>query len=258
MSIIWDLHKRFRSFIPDPLVRIFRKFLERNFDKPWEKKIFSQFGEDATFQAILGHIAWRTGMQAVSSSEMFYVNIGAFAPKQHSNTYSLYKKGWNGINIDASPGSMKVFNSVLKRDINIEALVSNSNRSLTFFCWSSPNVMNTVSAEEAKKLEPRLGVPKSITMTSKTLAEILERHLPTGHTIGLLSLDVESHNLAVLQSNDWTKYQPTFIIVEFEGNPCSIEEILNSELSHFLNSKGYVMSNWVGLSLFFSRSWPWN
>jgi hypothetical protein len=103
-----------------------------------------------------------------------------------------------------------------------------------------------------------MGTPKTITMIPKTLAVILDENLPAGQSIGLLSLDVENHNLEVLQSNDWTRYCPVFIIVEFEGTVHSIEDVLNSELTRFLNSKGYSLSNWVGLSLFFSRMWPWN
>ena len=222
------------------------------------KKYFSQFGEDVVFQALLDHVEWKSGIQAISPSEKFYVNIGAFAPKQYSNTYLLSKQGWKGINIDASPGSMDIFKKVLKNDINIEALISSSTHAVTFYYWSSPNVMNTVSAEQAKELELKMGAPKTITIIPKTLANILKENLPTDQSIGLLSLDVENHNLEVLRSNDWSKYCPRFIVVEFEGTAYSIEEILNSELTLFLNSKGYSVCNWVGLSLFFSRSWPWN
>jgi len=30
----------------------------------------------------------------------FYVDVGAYHPLELNNTYLLYKKGWNGINID--------------------------------------------------------------------------------------------------------------------------------------------------------------
>ena len=37
----------------------------------------------------------------------FYVDVGAHHPKRFSNTYFFYKQGWNGINIDAMPNSMR-------------------------------------------------------------------------------------------------------------------------------------------------------
>ena len=41
-------------------------------------------------------------------------------PIRFSNTHFFYKKGWSGINIDAMPGSMKLFKNIRKRDINLE------------------------------------------------------------------------------------------------------------------------------------------
>jgi len=58
----------------------------------------------------------------------FYVDVGAFHPKRFSNTYIFYKKGWHGINIDARPGSMKLFNFVRPRDINLEIPISNEKK----------------------------------------------------------------------------------------------------------------------------------
>jgi hypothetical protein len=145
MNIVWAIHKRVRRFLPHSLVRKTRNLIERFFDKPWEQNHFSQFGEDVAFRAILVHLEWKSGIQVIHPSEKFYVNIGAYAPKQHSNTYLLSKQGWKGINVDASPGSMDIFKQVLKNDINIEALVSNATNPLTFYHWSSPNLLNTVS-----------------------------------------------------------------------------------------------------------------
>ena len=39
----------------------------------------------------------------------FYVDVGAHHPRRFSNTYYFYRQGWSGINIDAAPGSMKLF-----------------------------------------------------------------------------------------------------------------------------------------------------
>jgi hypothetical protein len=36
----------------------------------------------------------------------FFIDIGAHHPFRYSNTYMFYKKGWRGINIDATPGSI--------------------------------------------------------------------------------------------------------------------------------------------------------
>ena len=41
----------------------------------------------------------------------FYVDVGCFHPKKHSNTYLLYKRGWSGINIDVEKTNLHHINS---------------------------------------------------------------------------------------------------------------------------------------------------
>ena len=53
-----------------------------------------------------------------------YFDVGCFHPFMYSNTCLLHNKGWQGINIDALPGSMKVFQRLRPRDINLEIAIS--------------------------------------------------------------------------------------------------------------------------------------
>ena len=69
-----------------------------NWDQ-WKRHSYSQEGEDLVLRKIFK-----------KQDKGFYVDVGAHHPKRFSNTFLLYKKGWNGINIDATPGSMKLFN----------------------------------------------------------------------------------------------------------------------------------------------------
>ena len=39
----------------------------------------------------------------------FYVDVGCFHPKKHSNTYFLYKRGWRGVNIDMEEEKIDVW-----------------------------------------------------------------------------------------------------------------------------------------------------
>ena len=70
---------------------------------------YSQEGEDLIINRLID-----------SKKNGFYIDIGAHHPFRFSNTYKFYKMGWNGINIDAMPGSMKLFREKRPRDINIE------------------------------------------------------------------------------------------------------------------------------------------
>ena len=49
----------------------------------------------------------------------------------------FYKKGWRGINIDALPGSMDLFNKVRPNDINLEGALDIKRKSLIITCLMS-------------------------------------------------------------------------------------------------------------------------
>ena len=88
---------------------------------------YSQEGEDILLSRIFGEQA-----------EGFYVDVGAHHPRRFSNTYLFYKRGWRGINIDALPGSMKVFQKFRPRDINLELAVSEREQVLTYYMFNEP------------------------------------------------------------------------------------------------------------------------
>ncbi len=53
-----------------------------------------------------------------------YIDVGAFHPFRGSNTYFLYKKGWNGINIDLNKTSIDLFKIARPKDINLNLAIS--------------------------------------------------------------------------------------------------------------------------------------
>lgn len=83
-----------------------------HWDKFFEKS-YSQEGEDLILKRFFSN-----------KEKGFYIDIGAHHPKRFSNTYLFYSKGWNGINIDAMPGSMRLFNQIRKRDLNLEVPIA--------------------------------------------------------------------------------------------------------------------------------------
>jgi hypothetical protein len=71
------------------------------------RKFYSQEGEDIKIQEYFKN--FKNG---------FYLDVGAYNPIRASNTYLLYKKGWEGINIDADYFSYKLFNILRPKDCN--------------------------------------------------------------------------------------------------------------------------------------------
>ena len=213
-------------------------------------KSYSQFGEDAFVHAYFLGKSWRNGKSMALPHEGFYVDIGAYSPTECSNTFAFYKRGWRGMNVDAAPGTMKAFDLVRRRDINLNVAVGSEPGAIEFFCWGYPSVFNTADPDVARERAIVLGrQPATVTVPCYRLADLLEEHMPAGSTLRLLSVDVEGRDLDVLQSNDRGRYRPELLIAETYAT--AIEAVLESELHNFMRSQHYELLAWLRPSIIF-------
>lgn len=192
-------------------------------------KSYSQEGEDMILKRIFEN-----------QQNGFYVDVGAHHPKRFSNTYFFYKRGWSGINVDATPGSMEVFNKKRPRDINIEAAIAREKKELTFFIFNEP-ALNTFDEELARSRDrEKYSVVEERRILTRTLSEILKERLPEGQKINFLSVDVEGKDLEVLQSGDWQLLRPEYILVECLSLEISeLDELKDNEVYKFLINQKY-------------------
>ena len=244
-----------RRILPNSAVKSARNLLEARLDGVFKQHYYGQFAEDAVIRDILRKRHWDRHGSSDGITDMgcgFYVDVGAYAPKQYSNTYLFYKHGWRGINIDATPGSMRQFERVRPRDINLELAISSSEGEMTFYSWGSPNVFNTFSVEHARSFEEKIGTPpQKIPVQALKLATVLDRHVPAGQSIDLMSVDAEGHDLEVLKSNDWERFRPGLLIVEVHHD--TVDEVLDTEVVKYLRARNYNVHTVVGPSVIFER-----
>jgi FkbM family methyltransferase len=144
----------------------------------------------------------------------FYVDVGAFHPVRSSNTYFFYLNGWHGINIEARPGSRALFDRVRPRDVNMELGISRESGEMTYYFVAEDSTMNSFSREFLEHIGMLAEVKREIPVPVEPLATVLEHELPEGQVIDFMSVDVEGHDLSVLQSNDWSRFRPRFVVVE--------------------------------------------
>lgn len=167
----------------------------------------------------------------------FYVDAGAHHPRRFSNTCFFYKLGWSGVNIDAAPGSMALFRKWRPWDINVEAALGREPRALTFYIFDEP-ALNTFDRELAhSRSQGAYRIVREQTLCTRTLAEVLAEHLPKGRRIDFMTVDVEGMDLEVLQSNNWERFRPTYVLVECLGvEPAQLEQ---ESVCQFLTAQGY-------------------
>jgi FkbM family methyltransferase len=206
----------------------------------YRKECYSQYGEDQFLREYFK-----------DKSSGFYVDVGAFHPRQFSNTYNLYKRGWRGVNIDATLHSMKLFGVFRPEDINLQTAVSIDGREIVFSSWglNSENTCVPAQAEGVAKQFDKS--PTQTRMKSQRLVDIFQQHLNKDQTIDLLSVDVEGMDLEVLKSNDWVKYAPELVMVETFAN--SIEDVQKEEVYSYLVGLGYSMVSWYYRTLVFKK-----
>lgn len=170
-------------------------------------------------------------------SNGFYIDVGAHHPIRFSNTYFFYKKGWRGVNIDATPGSMASFNKLRPRDINIEAAVAGQKKEMMFFMFNEP-ALNSFDENLVQSRDKKIySVERKQIITTRTLEEIIAENLPEGQNIDFLSVDVEGLDLDVLQSNNWMLYRPKYVLVECLR--LNLVDVKKNSVYSLLNEKNY-------------------
>lgn len=198
---------------------------------------YSQFGEDMILE---DHFR--------SQKKGFYLDIGCNRPIQGSNTFRLYLKGWNGINVDGNERLINDFKKVRKRDINLCEIVSNNDTPVSFFL-SDDDRVSTISGEFKEWIKEHRSYSKEITVKPKSVKLILDSYLPTGQKIDLMNIDVEGHDYEVLCSNDFDKYRPRVICIE--DHNFSFSSFSDSKICSYLMERNYVVIGYAYPNLFF-------
>lgn len=234
--------------------RSIRKYLKKNLPDHYKDSLvkllinkgtisYSQEGEDLILKRIFK-----------DKKAGVYVDVGAHHPWFISNTYNFYLNNWQGINIDAAPGSIALFNKVRPRDINIETAIGNEEGEQDFYIFSSPE-LNTFSKENAEifRTWPNTSLLQTVKINVQKLSTVLDKYMPSINTteIDFFSIDVEGLDLEVLKSNDWQKYSPRVILVE---ELFSKVADVSSPINIFLREKGYELFAKTFNTCFYKRS----
>ena len=195
------------------------------------KKTYSMDGEDLAINKFVEKK--RNG---------FYVDVGAHHPIQRNNTHILFKKGWEGINIDINEFSIDLFNYLRPKDLNLQIAVSNKNGEITFYSQKDFSQLNTTDKDIAKEHFQNNFRTKVI--KCKTIQNILDNSKYNNKKIDFLNIDVEGAEMQVLSTLNFELHNPTLICIEILGyrsmDSKSREiEIQKNEIYQFLSAKKY-------------------
>lgn len=216
----------------------------RTTPEDWQHLRFSlsQFGEDLVL------------LNYLTEKEGFYVDVGAHHPVQFSNTCLLHRRGWRGVNIDATEEAIARFAQARPHDINLVAAISDRVEEVELGLFRSSAYNRIYAAggleeERQKQAQPKLwqSLKGTRKLTTRTLAEVLREAVPPGQQIDFMNVDCEGHDLAVLRSNDWQPFAPRILAVE------DWQDTEESPIVIFLRERHYQMVAICQLTRIFRR-----
>lgn len=165
---------------------------------------YSQCGEDLIVRFVFDilHIPAPT-----------YMDIGAHHPTHLNNTFSFYKQGSCGVNVEPDPGLIAELRRKRPRDINLNIGIGEKEGVLPFYVMSA-RTLNTFSEEDAhaSEQEGRVRIEKVEMLPVRSVNAVLDEYCRGG--LDFLSLDVEGLDLKILQGLDFTRFRPKVICVE--------------------------------------------
>lgn len=183
---------------------------------------FSQFGEDVLCDFFFSH-----------DYKGCHVDVGAFHPLQFSNTYGFYRKGWRGLCIDANPDVAGLFARFRPEDAFIHSAVGQEQGQIEMALFAD-GTLNCLANQLPHVPEAIRRTARMVQVPISTLAAILAAK--NVGVVDFLNVDCEGHDLNVLRSNDWSRWQPRVICVEDHADNWS-----SSEIVKYLASVGYTL-----------------
>ena len=165
----------------------------------------SQFGEDKKIIKLFK-----------SDYKGKYIDLGCFHPTRSNNTLKLHRKGWSGMNIDLNPLTIDLFNFARPKDINVCAAISNKKVKKKLYFLGDLDSKNTLNLNHKKWLSKHFRIKnqdfKIKEVHTKKLSDILKKY--NFHEVDFMNIDIEGHELEVLESINLKKFKIKVICIE--------------------------------------------
>jgi FkbM family methyltransferase len=176
----------------------------------------------------------------------FYVDVGAYAPKDDSVTQAFYERGWRGINIEPMAFYYEALCKERPGDINLPFAVAATEREITLFEIPETGLSSGIF-EFVQGAQSSGRVVVEHTVQALPLNKILEAH--AHEPIHFLKIDVEGFEEEVLQGLDLSRWRPWIFIVE--ATIPNSSEVSYDSWEPILLSAAYVFVYFDGLNRFY-------
>jgi len=159
----------------------------------------------------------------------YFVDVGAHEPQKWSQTFHLEERGWSGILIEPQPALADKLRQQRTAKVYAVACSSPANAGKSMML----NLAGGHSSLDPDYFVPHMHRERAIEVPVRTLDDILnEAKAPA--PLDFVSIDVESHEVEVLDGFDLAYWRPRLLLVE--------DHVINLRLHRYLVSRNY---KWV-------------
>jgi len=200
-----------------------------------KKEYFSQYGEDRALDKIF------------QKSSGFCIEVGGYDGVTGSNTYYFERLGWDCLVLEPMPDFCKKIREARFCRV-IEVAASNKDGVASFFVADGVETLSTMdgSKNHFERIKTSGGGLSEITVQTRKLANILDELLV--REIDFITIDVEGHELEVLEGMELERISPRIIIVEDNSYG------LDNALCSYLKSKSYRRFKKTGCNFWFVKN----
>lgn len=156
----------------------------------------------------------------------YYVEVGANDPRERSQTWHLEQQGWTGVLIEPQPDLAATLRAERKGKVFAAACSSPAKAGQELPLY----VAGPLSSLDRHSMAPGATPEKVIRVPVRTLDSILEE-AGSPAAFDFLSVDVEGHEIEVLQGLDLTRWRPRLIMIE--------DHVADLSKHRYLNAAGY-------------------
>ena len=223
-----NIEKKIKNYLIKlyPLNKLY--FFIKILKKSKRKYYYADNGEDVIIQSLFNH-----------KKDGFYIDVGCYHPIRASLTHLLHKKGWKGVNIDISEGTINLFKIARPNDKNINVGISNKEGEDFYYQSSHINQANSFKFyDNVKKVKVQITTLDNII---KNLG--IEK-------IDFLNIDVEYRDFKALQGLNLNNVRPSLIAIE-DNDAYDIADVTNSNIYRYMINNEYFLYSKLNCTNFY-------
>jgi len=178
-----------------------------------------------------------------------YVDVGASAPVDDSNTFALYQKGWRGVAIEPLPYYQHLWQQLRPGDVSLNVAIGEQTGQLSLQVFEESLLFASGSADTLSYWQEQGIQPaRTVQVPVLTLNQVIAQYLPQ-RPLHLLSIDVEGMEHQVLRGLDLHLHRPWVVVLEAVLPGCQTPA--HHAWEPYLLSANYWMAYFDGVNRFY-------